>query len=416
MAMVDGSDEEELMSDKENKTCSSPAVTLKLSWSIEQIREALLESPFANISMEILIQIFRLLSVPDLKNVALVCRSFNLIVDDDEIWRLKCNRSHRLYSKSFKEIYMDWMHEKYLHNQELKNKENAYGPRETNYLSFDYSLESTDDIQLPSRAGFDEHPDSSEDMIIELSVDIDRTAPELISLLEKACDVEVDWRRPEIIRQMIMRYYRFMQLKASFPADIFLVPTLDIEIVWQTHLLRPNMYQKDCLRLFHRVIEHSLLINDIEQYLKEQAFLETCQLYEERFDEQYCPLLIDKEKRKDTLKYHRSLFRSCLAPNYSYWDQTYFLFGSESPKDYENSFSFTENDIILDYDWLDSCKEFMYNCVSNQDYSPPYKIDLGYLPMQLLKKSYERFLYIINKYSSIEGYQYMHPTHAVSSQ
>ena len=124
---------------------------------------------------------------------------------------------------------------------------------------------------------------------IELSVDIDKTARELISLLEKASKFQDQWRQSSIIKQMITRYYRFMQLKASYP-NILLIPTLDIEIIWQTHLLRPEMYREDCMRLFHRIIDHSLLTNDIEQFLKEQAFIDTCKLYEERFGEQYCPL------------------------------------------------------------------------------------------------------------------------------
>ena len=76
-----------------------------------------------------------------------------------------------------------------------------------------------------------------------------------------------------------------MQLKASQPSNILLVPTLDIEIVWQTHLLRPEMYHADCLRLFRRVIDHSLLISDIQQFLMEQAFRDTCHLYEQKFGE-----------------------------------------------------------------------------------------------------------------------------------
>ncbi|CAF3765194.1 unnamed protein product [Rotaria sp. Silwood1] len=308
---------------------------------------------------------------------------------------------------------MDWIYEKYLHNQELIKTENACGFLKSNYSSSFYLLESTENIQLRSITGFDEHPNVSEDTTIELSVDIDRTAPELISLLEKVSNFEVDWCQPAIVKQMIMRYYRFMQLKASFPDNIFLVPTLDIEIVWQTHLLRPQIYRKDCLRLFHHVIEHSLLIDNIGQFLKEQAFLETCQFYEERFGEQYCPLLIGTEKGKDTLRYHRSLFRSCLTPNYSYWDQTYFQFESESPKDYENPFSFTESDVILDNNWLDLCKKFMHKSVSKKDYNPPYKIDLGFSPLQLLKKSYERFLYIVTQYPPVDGYQFGHPTYAI---
>jgi hypothetical protein len=59
---------------------------------------------------------------------------------------------------------MDWIYEKYLRNQELKETENARGLRETNYSSSSYFLEPTDNIQLSSVTGFDEHPNSSEDM------------------------------------------------------------------------------------------------------------------------------------------------------------------------------------------------------------------------------------------------------------
>ena len=54
---------------------------------------------------------------------------------------------------------------------------------------------------------------------------------------------------------MIQIYYRFMQLKVSHK-NILLIPTLNIEIVWQTHLLRPKRYRNGCLRLFDQVIDH----------------------------------------------------------------------------------------------------------------------------------------------------------------
>lgn len=80
-----------------------------------------------------------------------------------------------------------------------------------------------------------------------------------------------------------------MQLKASLPPNHLLIPTLDIEMIWQTNLFRPSMYRDDCVRSFHRVIDHSLLTDELEHFLKHQAFLETCQLYEERYAEEYSP-------------------------------------------------------------------------------------------------------------------------------
>jgi hypothetical protein len=88
---------------------------------------------------------------------------------------------------------------------------------------------------------------------ISFSVDIDQSARQLISLLEKTISFQ---KQSTVLKQMIQRYYRFLQLKASQPENTLLIPTLDIELVWQTHLLRPEMYRKDCLRLFRRVIDH----------------------------------------------------------------------------------------------------------------------------------------------------------------
>ena len=51
-----------------------------------------------------------------------------------------------------------------------------------------------------------------------------------------------------------------MQLKVSGISNNYFIPTVDIEIVWQTHLFRSKMYQEDCIHLFVSVINHSLLL------------------------------------------------------------------------------------------------------------------------------------------------------------
>ena len=210
-----------------------------------------------------------------------------------------------------------------------------------------------------------------------------------------------------------------MQLKASCPKNILLIPTLDIEMIWQTHLLRPKLYHDDCMRLFHQIIDHSLLTNDVEQFLKEQAFIYTCKLYEERYREQYCPLPQAKEP-KPRYEHHVFSRLRCLIPVYSYWDESYYEFSMNSKKNHDdNPFSFTEADVILDGNWLGLCKQFMNEMLSNlpnQGYrrSPSDKIDLGSSALERLKKSYERFLYMSAKYPPTNGYTYVHPTYAVS--
>ncbi|CAF3747094.1 unnamed protein product [Rotaria sp. Silwood1] len=206
-----------------------------------------------------------------------------------------------------------------------------------------------------------------------------------------------------------------MQLKASYPNER-LVPTLDIEIVWHTHLLRPEMYRGDCLRLFRHVIDHSLLIDNIAESLKEQTFANTCRLYEERFGEQYCPLLVTEEKNKTWSTYRHSLLNyvECSIPAYSYWDDTSFRFAPELPNNYENPFSFVEADIILDSYWFELYRTDVYRVglkIMTYD-SQAQQIALR-STMKRLRKSYERFLYMTAKYSTMNGYDFIHPTYAI---
>ena len=211
-----------------------------------------------------------------------------------------------------------------------------------------------------------------------------------------------------------------MQLKASHPPNILLIPTLDIEIVWQTHLLRPEMYKADCIRLFRQVIDHSLLFTSIQNFLKEQAFRDTCQLYEKRFGEQYCRLPSTDDGTKALPNASDYSFDSDddSSSTYSYWDRTYFEFSLQIPQDYENPFSFTEADIILDMNWLTMCKQFMSNAlekvpVRNSVQKNSIDINLGQGAIRRLKKSYERFLYMAVKYPLKDGNGFVSPTYAV---
>ncbi|CAF5111783.1 unnamed protein product, partial [Rotaria sp. Silwood1] len=249
--------------------------------------------------------------------------------------------------------------------------------------------------------------------IIQLSVDLDKTAHKLISLLEKTSKFRNQWRKSVILQQMIRRYYRFMILKSLYP-KIYLVPTIDIEIVWQTHLLRPGIYRDDCHQLFNKIIDHSLLLNQIQQ-----SFFHTSYLYEKHFDEEYCSLPLYKNAKTTSSKYIHPYFNKIqyLTETYSYWDKTLFQFSKYSPDDYENPFSFRRHDIILDGKWIHSCQYFMddmLTMVPNDiwSFNVLNPINLKSSEMKRLKKSYERFLYIITKYSITKQYHFIHPTYA----
>ena len=253
-----------------------------------------------------------------------------------------------------------------------------------------------------------------------MSVDIDRTARGLISLLEKASIFQEQWQQPVVFKQMAQRYYRFMELKSSYPPDILLIPTLDIEMIWQTHLLRPEVYKNDCLRLFGLVIDHSLILNNIDRTFKKEAFFDTCQLYQERFGDQYCSLPVENKVASNC---SHSL-RESSSYNYNewihfYWDETYFEFSSNSPIDYENPFSFTEADFILDGKWLNLCKQFMYDTktklsIWTRFFNQSTEIDLRPGALKQLKKSYEIFLYMAVKYPFKYRDGFILPTYAVN--
>jgi hypothetical protein len=75
---------------KDKTTRSSPKVTWEHSWSSNETQSGLADSPFRAVPTEVMLHIFKFLSVHDLGIVSSLCRSFKMIADQDEIWKLKC--------------------------------------------------------------------------------------------------------------------------------------------------------------------------------------------------------------------------------------------------------------------------------------------------------------------------------------
>jgi hypothetical protein len=76
-----------------------PKITWQHSWPSDQVKDALVQSNFKTLPTEVMLHIFKFLNVHDLGNVSLVCRSFKMIADQDEIWKLKsnCQFTHLLF-------------------------------------------------------------------------------------------------------------------------------------------------------------------------------------------------------------------------------------------------------------------------------------------------------------------------------
>ncbi|KAI0051192.1 hypothetical protein FA95DRAFT_1628258 [Auriscalpium vulgare] len=86
------------------------------------------------------------------------------------------------------------------------------------------------------------------------------------------------------------RYHAFLDLMASSPGS-FLVPTLDIDLVWHTHQLTGPRYQTDCRKTVERYVNHD---DKVEEMYLSNAFDLTCRAWLDRFKTQYmqcgCPL------------------------------------------------------------------------------------------------------------------------------
>ena len=89
----------------------------------------------------------------------------------------------------------------------------------------------------------------------------------------------------------------FLNLIYSSPTS-FYVSTLDIDLVWQTHQLKGEMYHEDCMNYIRRYTDQHLLFDlirdgPIDQDRLAAAFRETCEAWEEQFHLPYtwcnCP-------------------------------------------------------------------------------------------------------------------------------
>ncbi|RDB20076.1 hypothetical protein Hypma_013082 [Hypsizygus marmoreus] len=92
------------------------------------------------------------------------------------------------------------------------------------------------------------------------------------------------------LQHAISRYHAFLDLMAASPM-VFLVPTLDIDLVWHTHQLLADQYDWDCLTLVGRYIDHD---DKVDENTLSSAFDLTCRAWKNRFGIRYthcgCPL------------------------------------------------------------------------------------------------------------------------------
>jgi hypothetical protein len=89
MTQVSRSSKTESANNNKTERCP-PNVIWQHLWAINETQYALAESFFFILPAEIILHIFKSLSVHDLGDISLVCRSFKMIADRDELWKSKC--------------------------------------------------------------------------------------------------------------------------------------------------------------------------------------------------------------------------------------------------------------------------------------------------------------------------------------
>ncbi|KAG0565461.1 hypothetical protein KC19_8G192000 [Ceratodon purpureus] len=94
-------------------------------------------------------------------------------------------------------------------------------------------------------------------------------------------------RTESYLKSAEQRYKGFLYL-FTLNKGLFLVPTYDVDIMWHAHQLSPAAYNRDCLAILKRVLNHDDTDSDRGPGQKlNTGFKDTCELWEEIFGTMY---------------------------------------------------------------------------------------------------------------------------------
>lgn len=84
----------------------------------------------------------------------------------------------------------------------------------------------------------------------------------------------------------IQRYVQFMILKAKYPKHM-LVTTIEIEMIWQAHLLHPTKYIEFCAKTLNSApIDHPF-VEHVQKHVFVNALEQTCSLWNKLYKSSY---------------------------------------------------------------------------------------------------------------------------------
>lgn len=343
-------------------------------FSLKSLKLELKENLFFKDTKDIESYIFSYMTNKDLFKIRLLSKFHYSLVENLYLDVLKKEKILKIPNKSiFSTIYL-YHKELFKVDQQFKLEFNCscHQPKRVRVLrKFRHLVDTTNFEPI---YGFSKHPDSQEGLVVCFKTDLAQNCSYYVDLEKKLQKVKMS---KEFIKNSMMRYYNFLKLKELYPNTLF-IPTLDIEMVWISHLLKPEIYEEDCMKLFGRVIEHELYLNDSNKSIRHEALIETLNLYKSHYKVD----LIDPKNIPKKLKFYfkMGMRRTEDMREETSYQELFNPFIDKECKDWKNPFSFNEEDVETDR------KSSFYNFPHNSNNYPAFI------------KSYERFLYLLAKY------------------
>ena len=91
----------------------------------------------------------------------------------------------------------------------------------------------------------------------------------------------------QFLDDAVVRYLKFLKLKQANP-KLFIVPTLDIDLMWHTHQVHPLSYVIDCKVILGSILPHDDDVDDRSSDSKlTKSYEETKKLWKSMFEEEY---------------------------------------------------------------------------------------------------------------------------------
>ncbi|GJN69353.1 hypothetical protein PLIIFM63780_000457 [Purpureocillium lilacinum] len=98
---------------------------------------------------------------------------------------------------------------------------------------------------------------------------------------------QTDWvnnqHSKEILDRLLKKYGRFLDVVADNPGRL-VVPTLDVDLAWHTHMLSPKTYAAASIRKTGTLLDHP---DKIDEDKLSMAFAWTCKIYAEKYGQSY---------------------------------------------------------------------------------------------------------------------------------